>query len=308
MIEQNPKALETNPLADPRRCLDCHAPLKGYGDDKAVTNGITCQACHTVRRVRPSASGHSLVFDHRGIIYGSTEHPSKDAPHRIKHSRDFEDSRLCAGCHQDRLATGLFLERTYDEWLHSPYAKEGINCSDCHMPQSPGPATDNVTTRTSHASHQFAGGHADSPLLKGAARLEVRESTNKKQINVTVVNANVGHHFPTGGAHPNKLVLHLRLINEENESLYQQQRVYRYGYLDLNGQPLPPNKVQDTTLRPKESRLEHFPIPEDLAPAKVIAWLEYHIIPEKIGQTLPPDLYRNSYAPVMIDNVELQLE
>lgn len=306
-VAQSPEILKTNPLATPKRCLECHSPLSAYTEDQNKESGVTCQACHAVRRTRHSATGHDLVFDHRDIIYTANERPDKNTPHRTKYNQDLANSRLCAGCHQDRLPNGLFLERTYDEWLNSRYAKQGINCSSCHMPQTQGPATDGITSRTSHASHRFAGGHADSPLLANAATVELTQTSKPHRIDAIVKNAAVGHNFPTGGAHPNKLILLLSLKDSNDQTLHQERRVYRYKYLDDKGQPLPPKKLQDTTLRPLESRKEAFFIPKHITADKAVARLEYHIIPEKIGKKLDPNLFQTSYAPTLIDEAVLEL-
>ena len=47
-------------------------------------------------------------------------------------------SEFCQSCHQfapDGLAlNGKLLENTYAEWKASRFAREGVQCQDCHMP------------------------------------------------------------------------------------------------------------------------------------------------------------------------------
>lgn len=308
LIEQNPAAVQANPMADPRRCLDCHAPLRRDDSEPDNPDGVTCQVCHTVRSARPSRSGHTLIFDGRGVIYSANPSPNRDAPHRLKYGSDLENSRLCAGCHQDRLPTGLYLERTYDEWLQSPYARQGIDCSDCHMPQTAGPATAGTDTKPTHASHRFAGGHSDSPLLARAATVRLQRNPDPRHITVSVTNASVGHNFPTGGAHPNKLILFFTLQNADGETVYEDSRIYQYRYLDANGRTVSPQQLQDSTLQPLETRREQFAIPESLDATKATARLEYHLIPDSLGRSLDPEIYETSYAPVTIDQDSLILK
>jgi hypothetical protein len=54
------------------------------------------------------------------------------------------DSALCGACHTEIRPTAvnsatppMNLQDTYDEWRHSPYAKVGIQCQDCHMAADP---------------------------------------------------------------------------------------------------------------------------------------------------------------------------
>ncbi|MBI3772431.1 MAG: hypothetical protein HY272_07010 [Gammaproteobacteria bacterium] len=287
-----------NPPLDPRACQRCHAPEINVGAGPQRQDGVTCLTCHAVRKVREGQYGHELSYDSRNIIYGPGRENSF-APHLTKQGDHFLDSSLCAGCHRDIAPNGVALERTYEEWRGSQYAEQSVQCADCHMPKIDG-APSSSSAQSQHASHRFPGGHADSPLLKGAAKLELKQVAGK--IVVTVINQAVGHHFPTGGAHPNKLMLKAEFLDAAGAVLAAEERVYRYDYLASEGGMRALDKIIDTTLRPGERR-EELLAPVMARAVRVRVWLEYQIVPEKLLRQLSP----KDYAPVRIDEAVLDL-
>lgn len=294
-VAKNP-AVAGNPQFSPDQCLRCHAPQIDTGGGAKRQGGVTCLTCHGVRKAREEQHGHALFYDSRGVIYGPGH--GTNAPHPVKQGDHFADSSLCAGCHRDITPNGVALERTFEEWRASRYADQGVQCAGCHMPQVEGaPSTD--SPRSQHASHRFWGGHADSPLLKGAARLELKQKAG--QVLVSVVNQTVGHHFPTGGAHPNKLVLNIELLDVAGKVVAIQTRTYRYDYLSPAGGLRLPTDLIDSTLRPGEKREETIAVQPPTV--RLRAWLEYQIVPDKLLKLLPAA----AYAPVRIDETSLAL-
>ena len=81
----------------------------------------------------------------------------------------------------------MHLESTYAEWKKSPQAKQGIQCQDCHMSESPpavGPSTGQAAMdaperpniyHMTFAGAQVALGDADraTALLQSAATVEM---------------------------------------------------------------------------------------------------------------------------------------
>lgn len=139
---------------DPESALDCqrcHSPLSEQqpkvrrvntkGEPEFVANpafdrglqakGLVCAACH-VRQWEwfgpPMRDGTLVSAAPRETLpqNGATRTPA------------FLSSEFCQGCHQfpdDGFAlNGKLLENTYAEWKASPYAREGVQCQDCHMP------------------------------------------------------------------------------------------------------------------------------------------------------------------------------
>ncbi|MDR2688312.1 MAG: hypothetical protein LBB76_00970 [Azoarcus sp.] len=144
-----------------RWCESCHNPLgvltgavtpaSSVQETAAMEEGTSCIVCHGVNRAEPLAGNGALEIDINGIFrYG---HPALLAAAPFRHARDMRarreqplmgNSALCGACHTEIRPTSvngatppMNLQDTYDEWRHSPYASQGIQCQDCHMAQDP---------------------------------------------------------------------------------------------------------------------------------------------------------------------------
>src|SRR5207249_4863664 len=65
--------------------------------------------------------------------------PSETLPHNgVTRTPAFLRSEFCQSCHQFTpegfALNGKLLENTYAEWKASRFAREGVQCQDCHMP------------------------------------------------------------------------------------------------------------------------------------------------------------------------------
>lgn len=180
-------------------CQTCHAPLteqlpkiQPSGDSGGVIDnphyqpvlreqGLVCAACHVRQHERfgppkrPDAPPSPPVTPHGGVTRTAA----------------FERSEFCMGCHQfeaDGFAlNGKLLQNTYQEWQASRYAKEGVQCQNCHMPDR---------------RHLWRGIH-DADMVKSGVTVDL--STKKPtyragemlQAALRITNSGVGHHFPT---------------------------------------------------------------------------------------------------------------
>jgi len=178
------------------QCLDCHAPLSEqwarrpaaggtWVDNPAFApaltgQGITCAACHLRGHVRhgpPLREGRPSVSQ---AVHG--------APVRTPH---FQASEFCKGCHQHPSASlqlnGKTIENTYNEWLASPAAAQGITCQGCHMPDR---------------QHHWRGIHDKAMTLQGvtiSASVEPAAPAlgGPVEARLTIANTGTGHAFPT---------------------------------------------------------------------------------------------------------------
>src|SRR6266511_3075735 len=106
---------------DPRSalgCLTCHAPLAEQSPLVAEGN-----------EVRPNPA-------HDGSLASGV--PRQTLPHNgVTRTPAFLKSEFCGSCHQfapDGFAlNSKLLENTYNEWKASRFAREGVQCQDCHM-------------------------------------------------------------------------------------------------------------------------------------------------------------------------------
>ena len=182
------------------QCHSCHAPMSeqiggtdpggadvgGAFRDNPLDNpalashGLVCAACH-LREHRwhgpPLREGRTSMSQ---LAHGE--------PIRSPH---FEASEFCKPCHQhppdSMLVNGKPVENTYNEWLASPQAAQGIRCQQCHMPDR---------------RHLWRGIHdvemtRQGLTIEAALEPEVPKAGAALRATLTVTNSGVGHAFPT---------------------------------------------------------------------------------------------------------------
>lgn len=180
---------------DHQSCIRCHAPLAEQADSLVAAlekpaslpkirplhqQGLVCAACH-VRNNEwygpPRRDGSQPVGDLNAYPHGAW-----------KANRAFESSQFCAACHQfkdDEYAlNGKLLENTYKEWQDSRYARQGVSCQSCHMPER---------------RHLWRGIHDPEMVKQG---IEIRAgaasiANGQVAARLGVANTGVGHYFPT---------------------------------------------------------------------------------------------------------------
>ncbi len=188
-------------------CLQCHAPLaeqlypnademlksiqlslqhsQGFDADAAPESasgpralplrhsGVSCAVCHVRGWKRfgppPKASG-AVGFQDTAAHGGFTA------------TKQFEQSQFCASCHQfpqSAAINGKPLENTVFEWEQSDFARQGVTCQQCHMPDR---------------KHEFRGIHDPEMVRKG---LELKLSRQGKDVILAITSKWIGHAFPT---------------------------------------------------------------------------------------------------------------
>jgi cytochrome c554/c'-like protein len=193
--------LESDPAAA-LGCQSCHAPLAEQrplvpgsrsGDGRArelVANpafdpalrprGLVCAGCHVRAHERFAPPRRD------GSIANSAEREA--LPHGgATRTPAFLRSEFCRDCHQFRpdgfALNGKPLENTYAEWQASRFARAGVQCQDCHMPDR---------------RHLWRGIHDPAMVTSGVTITLVREPMpGAVAATLRVANTNVGHAFPT---------------------------------------------------------------------------------------------------------------
>ncbi|MEE9256138.1 MAG: multiheme c-type cytochrome [bacterium] len=180
-------------------CNECHAPLAeqqkksllGRGplaswaknpaySRKLEMAGLTCAACH-VRAWRVHGPPKPGAKPGRSDATSSGEHGG------VERTPFFERSEFCMGCHQFTFGgpNGKAIQNTYNEWKASLWAKEGVQCQNCHMPKR---------------AHLWRGIH-DREMAQGAVTLDVeldkKAPAGIAAARIVIKNTGAGHYFPT---------------------------------------------------------------------------------------------------------------
>lgn len=195
--------------------------------------GVTCAACHVRdwQRFGPPRRTSGEV----GKLSGA-------AHNGFTGLKMFEQSQFCASCHQfpqDYAINGKPMENTVTEWQQSRFAREGVQCQTCHMPDR---------------KHEFKGIHDPAIVAKG---LDVRTSLTPKAATIRLASVWIGHAFPTYVTP--KVEIRIKLKNELGMVLVEKQweisRVVEYKDEWV--------EVSDTRLMPDEERMFVLtPLPE----------------------------------------------
>jgi hypothetical protein len=231
-------------------CLVCHAPLAeqsplvargrqlvpnpGY-DAALAGKGVPCAGCHVRRHERfgpPRRDG--------ALASGA---PRETLPHNgVTRTPAFLRAEFCRSCHQfepDGFAlNGKLLQATYDEWKVSQFARQGVQCQDCHMPDR---------------RHRWRGIHDPDMVRSGLiitadADAERYRPGDMAVISLRVTSSRVGHAFPTYVTP--RVVLSAELIDGAGQLVAgsrREQIIGREVALDLS------RELFDTRLAPGKS-------------------------------------------------------
>jgi hypothetical protein len=213
-------------------CVGCHAPVAvrlgkttdglNLAELPSYMRGVTCFFCHTTDAVE-GTHNNPLRLAGDDLLRGGLNGPIK-APHKLGYSalhdrEQLTSSATCGGCHDVVTPLGAHVERTFEEWSASLYAKPGqLSCGKCHMEGRDGlaAAVDGAPRRTVH-DHSMAAvdlaltPFSDEPAQRAAvqklldttllAKLCVKQTpTTGLVAEVTLDNAFAGHKFPSGAA------------------------------------------------------------------------------------------------------------
>jgi hypothetical protein len=254
-------------------CLRCHAPIslinKDYDLKKEITKeGVSCDFCHSVKKVNLNNKKNPFELEIGEIKRGPLSDVESPA-HKTKPSPLFKSSELCAGCHEYTNDKGVTVLGTYSEWKKSPYAAEGIQCQNCHMPLIPGKIVKSNIKSSNQKQinlHAISASHSTEQLRK-ALKVEIKNINKEKdiiEVVVGVTNAGSGHLVPTGV--PSRKLILLVELRTPNE-YFVQQKIYQKIILDESGKKIKKDsefflkaaRVSfDNRLRPRETRIERF--------------------------------------------------
>lgn len=225
-------------------CATCHAP--GAAANNPFTadmnelvgverEGVMCEYCHKIADVYlnpatglpyDNAPGTISIELNRPpsdthMFYG----PYDDVTRRVSYLELQGESQFCAPCHQFSF-WGTPIYESFNEWLESPYAEEGIHCQACHMAptgidyfvylENGGLIRDPDTI----ASH-LQPGAADVELLQDTVEMTldlVAEDNGLFTATITITNTKAGHHVPTD--YPGRqMILVVSAIDEDGSEL-----------------------------------------------------------------------------------------
>ena len=275
-------------------CLSCHSPTtmitKDFDlKDDLSRQGVTCDFCHTVTDVIEGDHRNLFEFQLGDTKFGPLTNIQPIGNLAFRYSELHTSARLCSGCHELESVSGIKVLGTYSEWKESSYAKQGVQCQNCHMPELFNvpvvPAQIRSTANYAHA-HEFLGGHSQIRLEKAASLSIVpRREGNRIFVDAFVTNEEAGHYLPTEMP-TRKIVLEVSLKDEAGKTLNKRNAEYRRILADSEGKAIltaehammqAARVLSDNRIKPKEVRHEVFSFANllPLKPYLVTATLTY---------------------------------
>jgi hypothetical protein len=265
-------------------CISCHAPTTMVTGDydfrlPITREGVTCDFCHTIKGVSLTKE-EPYEFDLGNTKWGPLESEVEvEGGHKNAYSEVYLKAEFCATCHQVVNKWGFYVLNTYSEWKDSPYAKEGIQCQNCHMPEEFGvPIVNPEVAKTQHNvnSHQFLGGHSEITLTRAANISSLLDIVDDSLLVVVyVTNAESGHRLPTG-IPSRQVILRVRLLSPRAELagsvVGEKEVIYKRVLIDVEGREISDDNMKDMLLKavgvksdnriyPRETRREEFKFP-----------------------------------------------
>ena len=294
-------------------CERCHSPLGNMlGDPNGTTHieaaeGVTCMFCHQVVGDTGAHGNTSQLVVTDLTRRAQIEKPV--APHPAMLSSFSRTSAFCGACHEVVNASGLRIDSTYSEWAGSSYAKNGVQCQDCHMsavPGVPGPSTQRAAPfgppRPGMYQMSFVGanvgqGPADASraMLRSAATVridmpEVIAPGRTASATVTITNTGAGHDLPTGLTEERQMWL--EVFSEDIDGTSTKLGEVRFGTVFQDALGRHPAEIWDATSIYSDRRIPpggsatsvySFKMPADAQQETVVAALYYRSLSDALA-------------------------
>lgn len=214
-------------LMEAEACVSCHAPIEYLTGNRLIISneqvplkisGVTCDFCHTIKGHKDKSPGNgNYISDPGNQKYGPFKHETNAAGHYMD-SKFHSKSEMCGVCHNAVNHHGLEVKSTYSEWENSKYAKDGIQCQDCHMNllgfiMSKAPEYESGKAaraalldppfREKLYTHRFPGAHSETQLIWSlgmamATERPVASPGEEILIHLLIDNSRTGHKMPSG--------------------------------------------------------------------------------------------------------------
>jgi len=252
--------------ADGAGCDDCHAPLakRLHPGDLALAEGVTCEACHSIKAVTVRRTGAGYELSLGRVKYGPLCDAKDHYFHRMGCSKLHAEATICAGCHlyYRPLPGGgelpVFTE--YDEWHEGPY--QARECQSCHMAGARAEVAVGAGVRNGVAHHGWLGKQRDlraRALTASALVTAVPDPANKGKlrIEVSVQNVGAGHAVPSG-LPERRIVVRATALAAGGAKQAAAEQAFGRILVDAAGKPAPfyaaVRVAADDRIPPKQSR------------------------------------------------------
>jgi hypothetical protein len=225
--DRDPKVAEVK-----TSCNGCHAPMaylagntpppRPEKNDRA-NEAVSCEICHSI-----VGYDGDTPFNFNYIIktgkdkYSSRGGGTESPVHNIIVNELHKSGDFCGICHNEKSPYGIWVKSTQFEWKEGPYAKEGVQCQDCHMPAAKS-KTASMGTEYEDARHHLFNGAHDPGKIKGTIELRIHPDIRQAEpgepvkFTITLFNQKTGHKFPTGSVEDRIVWMHVEATDSKGK-------------------------------------------------------------------------------------------
>ncbi len=235
---------------DPQSAIAARRPGVQVGLAHAAERAVTCTVCHQfaedrIPRPQYDAAG-KLIADPRPL----SARRDRRFHEGLKPVEQLRGGALCGPCHQVVAPNGVEIDRTYAQYLASPYTARDTGCITCHMESYGGAMVpDGIFHGQLHRHDVIGVDVATNPVpsidsqlsrvtlfLRSASALFVEEPVavvagRALRLPVEVVNSGAGHNFPAGPPGARRLWLEVDARLDDGRQLLR-SGASRAGELD----------------------------------------------------------------------------
>ncbi|HUS30344.1 MAG TPA: multiheme c-type cytochrome [Kofleriaceae bacterium] len=264
-------------------CERCHAPLASeVPRDAIVTEGVTCDVCHTLREPKPSVDGGSWKLAIDDMVKFGPRCDLKDHYfHRMGCSPEHKTAEICGTCHWWE-PKGLPVFTEYADWKAGP--KHDTPCQDCHMPKSRAALATGSPVRDGVPHHGLLGKAKD--LRKTSLHMDAKLAPDGA-LTVMLENKHAAHYVPSG-LPERRIVVRARLLDASGAEAWHDQRELGRMLVDANGKEAPfwaATRVgSDTRIAPAGQSTLTFAVPERKGRVEIVVL--YRGLSEAIAKQL----------------------
>lgn len=214
-------------------CNGCHTPLAFMAGDvtpprpeenSRANEGVSCDVCHTITGWKGETPFNFSFQSEPGRVKYGTKPGLVSPHHETKEKALYGKSEFCGNCHNEKNPFGIWVKSTQLEWAEGPYAEQGVQCQDCHMPKALGKNA-KMAEESMVAQHLFHGAH-DPGKLAGAIEIRMHPEEREVEYDGTVVlkvqlfNGKCGHKVPSGSVEDRIMWLHVTATDAEGKEYH----------------------------------------------------------------------------------------
>ena len=209
-------------------CNGCHTPIAFLVGDtpppkpemnSRANESVSYEVCHSITGFEGDTPFNFNYIMEPGTKKFTGRKTDAESPdHEIVATELHKSGDFCGICHNEKSPYGAWVKSTHLEWKEGPYAKEGVQCHDCHMPKTEFATAEMGEKYTDARMHLFHGAH-DPGKVRGTIEIRINPDIDMAEPGETVVftaqlfNQKTGHKFPSGSVEDRIVWLHVEAVD-----------------------------------------------------------------------------------------------